>query len=389
MKQKKLLTQVIRIRYLKAKKSEKTKILNEFVENSQYNRSYARRILGSKINYILSRKHKKTPVRIKTYDRNVFYPLRKIWAASDGICGKRLKPFLPEMLHVLKRNNEINVTKYVEEKLLKISASTIDRLLSNTKKQYSLKGRSTTKPGTLLKNQIPIRTYADWDDKKPGFSELDLVAFCGDSVKGDYVNVLNLTDVDVFWVSLQAFISKAQIKVHSAVDNIKNRLPFDMLGLDSDNGSEFINDIMRRYCETNKITFTRIRPYRKNDNCYVEQKNFTVVRRYLGYARFDTQEQLALVQKALVIIELYVNFFQPVMKLKEKIQNPDKKSRRAKKIYELAKTPYQRLIESDILSEDKKTELSDLYQNLNPVKLLKEIRAIRIRLDKSVSLEIK
>lgn len=390
MRQKIVLTQVVRTRYQKASKRSKTGILNEFLETTGYNRSYARRILGSKKaprNFDLRFRKSRHIFRKRVYDYEVFQPLRKIWSSCDGICGKRLKPFITEILEVLKTHKEIKMSKDVEKKLLNISASTIDRLLRSAKKKYKLKGKGTTKPGTLLKHQIPIRTYADWDDKKPGFRELDLVAFCGDSARGDYVNVLDITDVDTFWVSLEACMGKAQVRVHACVDRVKVRLPFNLLGLDSDNGSEFINDIMRRYREASRVTFTRIRPYKKNDNCYVEQKNYTVVRRFLGYARFDRGDQLKLVSEALKLIELYVNFFQPVMKLKEKVYDPGRKSKRAKKIYEQAKTPYKRVLESGILSEEKAKELSKLYKSLNPVNLLKVIRTIRVGLDKSVSLQ--
>lgn len=377
MREKQSVSAVLRKRYRKSGKKQKGEILNEFVAITGYNRSYARRLFGS----LKKRGRKRTrKPRKRVYDLEVFYPLRKIWVAADGICGQRLQPFLPELVRVLEREKELTLKREVREKLLKISSATIDRVLSVTKKRYQLKGRSTTKPGTLLKSIIPIRTFADWNENKPGFFEADLVALCGGNVKGHYVNCLNLTDVFTGWVGLEAVMGKAQSRVHDAVDRIKNRLPFPMLGLDSDNGTEFINWLLQRYCEANKITFTRIRPNRKNDNCYVEQKNYTVVRRFLGYARYDTDQQLTIIRQILRLVEIYVNFFQPVMKLTKKKRTGAK----VKKWYDTAKTPYQRVLRYGILKGKKKQELKAFYESLNPLDLKRKINKLTKKLDKTV-----
>lgn len=375
MRQRIALSGVVRRRYRASSKKEKSQILNEFLENTGYNRSYARRILGS----LKKQGRKKIHLlRKRIYDADVFYPLRTIWLAEDCICGQRLKPFIPEVLAILKRDKNLKVNKNIEKKLLKIGSATIDRMLKATRKSYELKGRGTTKPGTLLRSTIPIKTFSDWDEKRPGFFEGDLVASCGDSVRGEYVNSLNLTDVATGWVGLEAFMGKAQIRVHKAVEEIKNRLPFPLLGIDSDNGTEFINWLLKRYCEENQITFTRIRPYRKNDNCYVEQKNYTVVRRFLGYARYDTEKELQIIKEILKLVEVYVNFFQPVMKLKEK----HRVGSRTKKMYDTAKTPYQRLLETGILKEDQKQRLQNLYNSLNPLDLKRKINKLTEKLGK-------
>jgi len=286
------------------------------------------------------RRKKRYPPRKRLYDASVFYSLRTLWIAADGICGIRLKPFLPELMRIMEEKKEIRLNKTIRKKLTTIGSATIDRMLSATKRQYRLKGRSTTKPGTLLRSTIAVRMHDEWDDHRPGFFETDLVAFCGDSVRGEYVNGLNLTDVATSWVGLEAVMGKGQERVHDAIDRVRLRLPFALLGLDPDNGTEFINWLMKRYCETHTIAFTRIRPFKKNDNCYVEQKNYTVLRRFLGYARFDTEKQLAIIKHIMPIIEDYVNFFQPVMKLKEK----KRIGSQVKKTYHTAKTPYQTLI---------------------------------------------
>lgn len=374
MKQKQALTQAIKKRYQKATKKDKSKILDELIATTGYNRSYARRLFN---NHHKTGKKKKV-IRTKTYDQSVVTALKTIWISADNICSKRLKPFLPELLSFLEKNNEIKINDEIRKKLVKISCSTIDRLLLATRRHYQLKGRSTTKPGTLLRNAIPIRTFADWNEKQPGFFEADLVALCGDNGGGGYVNILDLTDVFTGWVSLEAFMGKGQSGIHSGVDSIRQRLPFSMLGFDSDNGGEFINIILLHYCEENKITFTRIRPYKKNDNCFVEQKNFSVVRRFLGYTRRETENELNIIKQILKLIEVYVNFFQPSLKLISKVRIDNK----TKKTYDEAKTPYQRLINSDILDQKIKQNLQEYYQSLNPMELRRKISQLNQKLDK-------
>lgn len=266
-----------------------------------------------------------------------------------------------------------------------MGSATIDRMLKATKKQYELKGRSTTKPGTLLRSQIAVRTFDDWNDKRPGYFETDLVAFCGESVRGEYVNGLNLTDVATGWVGLEAVMGKGQHRVHAAIDQVRQRLVFTMLGLDPDNGAEFINHELKRYCETNQIMFTRIRPYKKNDNCYVEQKNYTVLRRFLGYARYDTEEQLHIVKKILVLVEPYVNFFQPVMKLTGK----KRIGTNVKKTYDTAKTPYQRLLVSEILNDVQKQSLQTVYDSLNPVDMKRGINRLTEKLNRTLRYKLR
>lgn len=381
MKQKCALSRTVRVRYQHSSKKEKGVILDEFIQTTGYNRSYARRILGSLKKR--GRKRVRKP-RTRIYDASVFYPLRTLWIAADGICGQRLAPFIPELLSILEKNKEIRVKKEIRRKLVSLGSATIDRMLSQTKKRYTLKGKTTTKPGTLLRSTIAVRTFDDWDDKRPGFFETDLVAFCGESVRGEYVNGLNLTDVATGWVGLEAVMGKGQYRVHKAIDRVRGRLVFTMLGLDPDNGSEFINHELHRYCQTNNIMFTRIRPYKKNDNCYVEQKNYTVLRRFLGYARYDTEEQLHIVKEILVLVEPYVNFFQPVMKLTEKKRIGTK----VKKTYDTAKTPYQRLLVSGILNDKQKQSLQSVYNSLNPVDMKRKINRLTEKLNKTLRYKI-
>ncbi len=377
MRQRIALTDTVRKRYRNNSKKKKSEILSELVATTGYNRSYARLILGSLKK--VGRKKKYLP-RKRTYDATVFYALRKLWIAADCICSQRLQPFIPELIRVLEKNKEIRFNKRVKKKLCTMGSATIDRMLRATKKSYELKGRSTTKPGTLLRQTVAVRTFDDWSDTRPGFFEVDTVAFCGDSVRGEYVCGLDLTDVATGWVGLDAVMGKGQTRIHAAIATFRERLPFLLLGLDPDNGSEFINWILKRYCETNQIVFTRIRPYKKNDNCYVEQKNYTTLRRFIGYGRYETEKQLMIVQHILILAEPYVNFFQPCKKLKEKLRIGS----RVKKTYHTAKTPYQRLLESGILNEEQKQKLSAYYETLNPMDLLRKIRTLQRKLQKTL-----
>jgi hypothetical protein len=292
MKQKKAITTEVGSRYIKATKKEKIKILDEFCATTKYNRTYAARILrlspgriigyskisGRKIKYVIGKAKKVKRVRNKIYTYDVFLALRKIWAIFDFICSRRLKPFMAEAIEKLTKHKKIELIPSVRQKLLKISASTIDRLLKPEKDRYRLgKGRKGTKPGTLLKKSIPIRTFSDWDEKKPGYLEADLVGHDGGISSGDFAQSLNFVDVLTGWDESVACINKAQIHVFEAIRTASARFPFAIAGIDSDNGSEFINAHMLRYCIENKITFTRSREYKKNDSCYVEQKYYSIV----------------------------------------------------------------------------------------------------------------
>ena len=208
----------------------------------------------------------------------VSYTHLDVYKRQDYICSKRLAPYLEEYITVLERCGEIKLTHEVREKLLTISPATIDRLLAPVRKRQQFKGRSTTRPGSLLKKNIPIRTYSEWDDRRPGFFEVDLVSHDGGQSRGDFIQSLNFTDIATGWDEMVAVKNKAQRWVFEGIKEIRDRLPFPILGFDSDNGSEFINDELIRYCEREQITFTRARPYRKNDSCFIEQKNWSVIK---------------------------------------------------------------------------------------------------------------
>ena len=355
----------IKGRYIKATKSDKGKILDEFVNNTGYHRKSAVRIFGS------SRQIKKISKRgrKKKYQSMVANELKYLWEITDHLCSKRLHPFIPELVNIVQRHGGHSITAEVETQLREISPATIDRLLSSWRKRKGRGRFSTTKPGTLLKGCIPIRTFADWQENTPGFIEADLVAHCGDSVDGFYLCTLSTVDVATGWIECMGIFGKGQSRVRAGIHRIRQRLPFPLQGLDSDNGSEFINRHLFNYCRQERITFTRSRAYKKNDSCHIEQKNWTVVRRVIGYGRYNSRTALTALNDVYSLLRLYMNFFQPVMKIVSKTRH----GARVHKVYDTAQTPYQRLIKAGIMSEAKQRELEDLYQSLNPAPLLDHI----------------
>jgi len=255
--------------------------------------------------------------------------------------------------------------------LCQMSPATIDRVLRPWRRLGGRRRLSTTKPGSLLKSSIPIRTFADWEEAGPGFLEVDLVAHCGESAEGFYLTTLCAVDVASGWSECIGVWGKGQHRVGAAVHQVRQRLPFTMLGLDSDNGGEFINHHLYAYCQREGITFTRSRSYKKNDSCHVEQKNWSIVRRLVGYDRYKSQAALGALNRAYQVLRLYINFFQPTMKLVSKTRH----GARVHKVYDTAKTPYQRLLECGLLTQAKRTELAAIYRGLNPVRLLSQLNA--------------
>ena len=367
LKSKRELLEVVRPRYLKASKAEKQTMLDEFTSATGYHRKYAIRVLK---NQVQVQNHLKG--KIKTYKTiyrgEVVQALEQIWEIYGHICSKRLQPFLPEAIKVLERCKEIEFSKDTKELLLKISSASIDRCLRpvRIKSSHCL---STTKPGSLLKNLIPVRTFTEWNEERPGFMEIDLVAHCGNTTEGQYLNTLTCTDICSGWTDVTALPHRSQEAVSKAIHRMRQRLPFPVLGIDSDNGSEFINDLLYRYCLDEKITFTRSRPYKKNDQAHVEQKNWSVVRHTVGYDRWETEQELTLLESIYDDLRLYINFFQPSFKLiaKERI------GKQTLKRYDTAKTPYQRVLEHKDISLEAKARLMNLYLHLNPAELRRRI----------------
>ena len=357
--------QALRNRYFKASKEEKGKILDEFIQVTGLHRKAAIRLL----NRISQTRVSKRLGRPPEYATGVAEALKFVWEATDKLCSKRLQPFLPEMVKVLRQHGEQRIDASIEAQLCRMSPSTIDRMLRPCRQVGGRRSLSTTRPGGLLKSAIPIRTFADWQENKPGYMETDLVAHCGESVEGFYLNTLCAVDVDSGWTECLPVWGKGQVRVRSAVHRMRQRLPFSLLGVDSDNGSEFINQCFYTYCRREKITFTRSRSYKKNDSCHVEQKNGNVVRRLVGYDRYTSKTAYQWMERIYNLLRLYLNFFQPTMKLMSKTRH----GARVNKVYDKAQTPYQRLLQSGALTEAKRAELAGTYHGLNPILLLKQI----------------
>lgn len=376
-------------RFQRSSKKDRGQILTDFVQLTGYNRSYASFILrtcgrkqakmiaGKRVVFIPAQargpgapRHRSGLYRTKAF----LDALRQFWALSDGLCGKRLVAFIHEIVPLLERQGRLHIPQQtIREQLVSASAATIDRVLAKTKRESRLKGRSLTRPGMLLKHHIPVRTFADWNNVSPGFCEADLVAHDGGSAYGDYCQTLTLTDVATAWTETEASKNKAQSNVFAAIQAGRAKLPFTLLGLDCDNGSEFINNQLQQYCEDEHITFTRSRPYRKNDNCYVEQKNNSIVRHIVGYYRYDTPEQLELLRRLYQAGRLYVNFFLPVMKLKEKVRHGSKLTRR----YDEPQTPYKRVLAHPQIPDQLKITLARQYESLNIIELKRLINRLQ------------
>ena len=371
MKQRQAVTAVTVQRYRQGSKKVKQQILDEFCETTGYCRSYASYVLrnhgrqvwlGGKRIVVGDMHQRQQRLKPRYYDEQVLQALIKLWQLLNYLCGKRLVAIMPELLTKLEQFGELRLSATTREKLLRISAASIDRLLQPERRKQQLRRRSHTKPGTLLKHQIPIRTFAEWNEQQPGFAEIDLVAHDGGLALGDYCQTLDLTDVCTGWTEAEAVPNKAQVWVFEAIQTIRGRLPFPLRGLDSDNGSEFVNQELLRYCQKERLTFTRARPYRKNDNCYVEQKNYSVVRQTVGYQRFDTAAELMVLKQLYATLRLYTNFFQPTMKLKSK----ERFGSRVQKRYHAPQTPYQRTLACAEVTGADKTKLQRQYQALNP-----------------------
>jgi len=385
MKERKKATAVVAARYQKSRKKGKGVILDEFTKLTGYGRRYASHVLrshGKKLRIsercVIQGDVRKTAKRNKpkVYDTTVKDALKKIWYIMDCICGKRLAPVMKDIVPRLIRFREISIDETVKGKLMKISSSTIDRMLAPERKKHQIKGKGNTKPGTLLKNQIPIRTFSDWNEKKPGFVEIDLVGHDGGDSHGEFAQTLDVTDVCTTWTETEAVRNKAQVWVFEALKKIRQRLPFPLFGIDSDSGGEFINDELFRYCKQEKITFTRSRSYRKNDGCFVEQKNYSVVRRAVGYLRYDTEEERLTLNELYRYLRLYTNFFQPTMKLIERTRIGSKVTKK----YDKAQTPYKRVLICFDVSEKDKQTLKKIYATLNPAQLKRQITKLQDRL---------
>lgn len=353
-------------RYHKAAKIAKSKILEEFCKVCKYNRKYAIRLLNGPLPDPESKGHRK---RSCHYSQTALSILEAIWKASGHLCSQRLKAALP--LWIPYARERFRMTPETEREIVSISPRQIDNRLRSKKRQLKKRIYCTTRPGTLLKSKIPIRTH-NWDIRLPGYLEMDLVAHCGNSNAGQFVYTLNATDIRTAWTERVAVMGKGQRGIVQGLFHIKNALPFRLRGIDSDNGEEFINDHLLHFCFQFKprIEFTRGRPYKKNDNAHIEQKNFTHVRQIFGWDRYDSpQAQAAMNDLYDHELNLFQNFFQPSMKLFKKVRVGSKVVRK----YDLAQTPFQRVLKSGKYDRAKMKQLKELFGSLDPFELSKSI----------------
>jgi len=359
------------LRYKRASRKEKTLILNEFCATCGYHRKHAIRLLR-KFKRFAKPKPKKRG-KPSFYDKpSITEPLKRIWLAANLPCSKRLKVMIPLwMPGYVKEYGALSLD--VIKALYRISPPTIDRILKPLRAKYRLRGRCTTKPGTLLRKQIPVKTD-QWDESRPGFVEADTVAHCGESTEGDYVNTVDVVDIATSWSEQRAVWGKGEIGVLAALKEVESSMPFPVLGFDADNGSEFINHhLMRHFAErVRPVQFTRSRPYHKDDNAHVEQKNWTHVRQWFGYHRLD-KRRIADMMNELYRSEwrLYNNFFQPSVRLIEKKVVASKTLKR----YDSPKTPYERVLESKEVDLKIKRSLKEQFEALNPFRLRKAIES--------------
>ena len=354
----------IRHSYRNATWTEKGKILDGFIAATDYERKYASRLLSCGEKAVSTKKRPSA----QQYDEQVRQALIAIWCAANKICSKRLVPFLPQLIAAMEKHGHLRLSADVRARLLRISPATVDRMLSPERERIG-QGVSTTRPGTLLKHQIQVRTFADWDDVTPGFVEADLVAHCGGNTNGAFLNTLVLVDICTGWLECMPLLRKSAQDVIDGLRVADELLPFIMQGLDTDCGSEFINYDVLDYCEDKHITFTRARTHRKNDQAHVEEKNGSVVRRLVGYDRFEGRKAWEALAQLYSVLRMYVNYFQPSLKLIAK----ERQGAKVSKKYDSAKTPFQRILLSEHISQEKKDRLTMEYNALDPVKLLAQL----------------
>jgi len=360
--------QQIAPQYRQASPAQKRTLLEAFIAATGYVRKYARWLLNhaEEVQQMQGRSH------LRRYGSDVQHALFLAWHAANRICAKRLIPFLPTLIDALERHEHLQISEECRRQLLAMSAATADRLLASQRK-LSQRGLSTTRAGTLLKQQIPIRTFQEWSEARPGFLEADLVAHCGTDIEGGYLYTLTLTDVATGWTECLPLLHRSQESVLAALQRARTLFPFPILGIDTDNGGEFINEAVTAYCEQEQITFTRGRPYLKNDQCFVEQKNGAIVRQVVGYDRLVGEHASRQLTELYRALRLYVNCFQPSMKLLSK-QRDRKKVRY---VYDPAKTPLQRLLLSGILPAQKQQELTEVAQALDPIRLFQQLEQLQ------------
>ena len=358
-------------RYVVATRAEKSRILDEFEAVTAFHRKHAMRILrsGSTGSGADGRGGR------RIYDDAVREALVVLWEASDRICGKRLKALMPTLVAAMERHGHLQLGPEIRAGVLAMSASTIDRSLREIRERADGRKRRRTAPSPV-RSSIPVRTFSDWDDPPPGFAEADLVAHSGPVPKGSFVQTLVVTDVATGWTECAPVLYREQTLLREVLGEVRRLMPFDLLGFDTDNDSVFINETLRDYCRDSGIVFTRCRPWRKNDQAFVEQKNGSVVRRIVGYRRLEGLDAAAALSRLYATTRLYVNLFQPSFKLASKRRDGARVSKR----YHAPATPSQRLLADPRTPPDVCERVGELAASLDPIRLLRQMRTHQQRI---------
>jgi hypothetical protein len=362
------LLQAIRERYRGGLKEEKLRILDEFVAVTGYHRKHVIRLFNARP--VASGESRRA--RLPLYDEAVREALVVLWEASDRVCGKRLKPLLPILVSALERHGHLTLESTVRARVLSASAATLDRLLSPTRTAVSGQ-RAQRRAIPAVRRHVPVRTFADWEEPLPGDMEADLVSHGGESAAGSFVHTLTLTDVASGWTECVALVVRDGALVAAALEQLRRSMPFPLRGFDTDNGSEFMNETVAAYCQAQGIPCTRSRPYHKNDQAWVEQKNGSVVRRLVGYRRLEGLAAAEALSRLYAASRLFVNFFQPSFKLASKTRLGAK----VRKTYHAPETPYAKLLASAAVTDEMKERLRAVAVQLDPLRLLEEIRSVQ------------
>jgi hypothetical protein len=374
MSQRHAVTMKMAVAYKRSTKTAKSKVLDDLVGLTGWHRDYARHelIAASTVRLVKPRRP-----RSPRYPAHLTVALAFVWSLSRYPAGKRLAPMLDSLVSMLRRDGDLTLSDEDATLLMTMSAATIDRHLTSERARLGLKGHSHTKPGTLLKSQIPIRTWAEWSEDQPGFVEIDLVGHEGGNSSGEFCFTLTMTDIATGWTVNRSVKNKAAIWVVEAIDYAASQFPFPILGIDSDNGSEFINAHLFEYCLERKITFTRSRSGNKNDGAHVEQKNWTHVRQQVGYLRFDTPEELSVLNQLWALDGLFTNYLLAQQQLIEKHRHGAKVTKR----YDRAKTPFARAIAHQGVSEIARASMTAAMTTIHLCALSDQIQTLTTRLE--------
>lgn len=373
MAERKAVTETIAVRYILARKRDKSRILDELCATTGWHRNHARNALKSALQPKVVTPRSPRPVK---YGDDVIAALVLCWKVLGMPAGKRLAPMLGELVGVLRHFHELMIDEDTAELLVSMSAATIDRRLAGERARLQLRGRVGTKPGSLLKSQIPVRTWAEWNDAVPGFVEIDLVWHDGGIRGGGHAFTLTVTDIATGWTENRSVPERTSKCVLAALNHIAHAMPFPILGVDSDNGSEFINDDLFGWCQGRQITFTRARPGNKNDGCHVEQKNWSVVRTVAGYYRYDTPAELLLLNEIWKLQSKLTNYFYPQQKLISKVRRGAKVSKK----HDKAATPFHRAIDHPDTTVQRIVALTRTYSLINPAATQRQVQALTAEL---------